>query len=308
MTDPLAAFVSACRLRDPIRATGTNALRLLDGTGDGAPFRGLIIDDFAGRWLVQTNAADEPPPEWLRGIAPAPASIYWKRLDARDKEAARHWAGERIGAPFVIEENALRYRVDFQAGYSQGIFLDQRDNRLTLRRRTAAGTAVLNCFAYTCAFSVAAAAAGAATVSIDLSRRSLDWGRENFVLNGLGTGEGEGHEFVSGDVFDWLRRFHKQGRRFAGVVLDPPTFSRNREGHVFRVREDFGRLVELAAPLLEPAGWMLCTANQRSLAGGDFRRMIVASLPDAKRWKIDPAPMPADFSGTQYLQTAWLSS
>jgi 23S rRNA (cytosine1962-C5)-methyltransferase len=301
MPDPLKAFAAACRRREPLRAGGTDALRLLDGAGDGAEFSGLIIDDFAGRWLVQTSGAE--PPAWLRAVTPAPASIYWKRLDPKDKGAATHWAGQPLEAPFTAQENALRYRIDFQAGYSQGLFLDQRANRLAVRQRASAGETLLNCFAYTCAFSVAAAAADARTISVDLSRRSLDWGRENFALNGIGTGEV--HEFLTGDVFDWLRRFGKQGRRFAGIVLDPPTFSRNRAGQVFRVEDDFGRLVELAAPLLASGGWMLCTTNQRSLSSGEFVRLIGGSLPSTCPWKISVAAMPADFTGEPYLQTVW---
>jgi 23S rRNA (cytosine1962-C5)-methyltransferase len=304
MLDPLAAFSAACRRREPIRAGGTDALRLLDGAGDGPGFEGLVIDDFAGRWLVQTHEAETKPPEWLAAFSPAPKSIYWKRLDPRDKSPPVHWRGERIEAPFVVRENDLRYLADFGAGYSQGIFLDQRDNRAAVRRRAVPGAAILNCFAYTCAFSVAGAAGGAQTVSVDLSRRSLAWGEENFRLNGIVPGEE--HQFLAGDVFDWLRRFGKRGRRFAGIVLDPPTFSRNREGVVFRVENDFGRLVELAAPLLADGGWVLCTTNQRSLTGIVFRRLIERSLSGSNTWKIEAGSMPADFTGERYLQTIWL--
>ena len=135
---------------------------------------------------------------------------------------------------------------------------------------------MLNCFAYTCAFSVAAAAAGARTASVDLSRRSLDWGKENFRLNGL---DPSGHEFLAGDTFDWLRRLARHGRRFDGVVLDPPTFSRDRKGKVFRVEDDFGALVALAALLLAPGGWMLCSSNARTLTAAGFRRTVLDGLP-----------------------------
>ena len=228
---------------------------MLDGAEDGAAFDGLYVDDFAGRWLVQTSRPGQEPPEWLRSLfnrgSDAPRAIYWKRLDSRSEhqQPPAHWAGETVTEPFTVRENGLLYRIDFQGGYSQGIFLDQRDNRAELRRRVGAGDAVLNCFAYTCAFSVAAAAAGARTVSVDLSRRSLDWGKENFRLNGL---DAAAQEFHSGDVFEHLRRYGRQGRQFRGIVLDPPTFSRDRKGKVFRVGDDFDELVRLAAPLLEP--------------------------------------------------------
>ena len=305
MSTPLEALAAASRHRQGLRETGTDAFRLVDGAGDGAHFHRLLIDDFAGRWLVQTGAEAGGLPSWLREVQPAPRSIYWKQLDSKTQRSPAHWGGERVDAPFVIRENGLRFQVDFQAGYSQGIFLDQRDNRRQVRERTEPGAEVLNLFAYTCGFAVSAAAGGATTTSVDLSKRSLEWGRENFRLNGL---EPEHHAFIAGDVFDWLRRFGKLGRKFAGIIIDPPTFSRNRAGGVFRVEQDFGRLVALAAPLLEKAGWMLCTTNQRSLGGADFRRMIEAELPGGRHWKLNPAPMPPDFTGEPYLQSLWITA
>ena len=303
-------FLRALRRRDSLRADSqTDALRLLDGTGDGPAFAGLFVDDFAGRWLVQTTGPGQMPLSFLRDLPPTdqPASIYWKRLDSRDQhqQPPVHWAGEPVTEPFSVCENGLRYRIDFSGGYSQGIFLDQRGNRLALRQRMRPGSALLNCFAYTCAFSVTAAAAGAHTTSVDLSRRSLDWGRENFRLNDLDPATG--HEFFAGDVFDHLRRFGKQGRRFDAVVLDPPTFSRDRKGRVFRVEDDFGTLAALAAPLLAPGGRMLCSSNARSLTASGFRRLILDALPASLGgWQLDPAPMPPDFTGEHYLQAGWV--
>ena len=311
MISPPADFFRALRRRDTLRADGqTDALRLLDGAGDGAGFAGVYVDDFAGRWLVGTTGPGQPPPEFLRGLPGSgpdtPRSIYWKALDARGEHQRPPtlWAGEAVDAPFTVRENGIAYRIDFGGGYSQGIFLDQRENRLALRRRVRPGLTVLNCFAYTCAFSVAAAMGGAATTSVDLSRRSLDWGKENFVLNGLVIDDGA-HQFLAGDVFESLRRLARQGRRFDAVVLDPPTFSRDRKGRVFRVMEDFGELVALAAPLLAPGGVLLCSSNARGLTTSGFRRMILDGLPATDSWQTRPAPMPPDFTGEHYLQAAW---
>ena len=296
-------FLRALRRREPLRADGaTDALRLLDGAGDGAAFDGLYLDDFAGRWLVGTSHPGQTPPDWLRGAGAR--SVYWKRLDSRGEhqQPPARWAGEEINAPFPVREHGLSYRADFRNGYSQGIFLDQRDNRLALRRLVRPGATVLNCFAYTCAFSVVAAAAGARTVSVDLSRASLDWGRENFRLNGLDP-EGGGHEFRAGDVFEALAHRAKRGVRFDAVVLDPPTFSRDRKGKVFRVEDDFGELAARAAALLTPDGVLLCSSNSRRLTPGSFRRLVLVGLPG---WRADPAPMPPDFPGAPYLQTLWV--
>src|SRR3984893_11787708 len=93
----------------------------------------------------------------------------------------------RIFTRFLAEENVqtitternLKFGIDFGAGYSVGLFLDQRENRSYIRQ--APPKRLLNCFAYTCSFSVAAASVGAKTVNVDLSKKSLARGRENFV-------------------------------------------------------------------------------------------------------------------------------
>src|SRR5256885_8738675 len=84
----------------------------------------------------------------------------------------------------ALERN-LCYAIDFSAGYSVGLFIDQRENRRFVR--DLAPKTFLNCFAYTCSFSVSAATVGASTVNVDLSKKSLARGRENFALNSVPT-------------------------------------------------------------------------------------------------------------------------
>src|SRR5439155_3049074 len=131
---------------------------------------------------------------------------------------------------FPIRENGLTFLVGFGEGLSPGIFLDQRENRWRLLTSKLAGKSLLNCFSYTCAFSVAAAKAGATTASIDLSKNYLAWGKENFRANGLECGRrspsgdpvdgrlsetaSHTHQFLDGDVFEWLRRFENRQQRW----------------------------------------------------------------------------------------------
>ncbi len=159
----------------------------------------------------------------------------------------------------VVEERGLRFEIDFGAGYSVGLFCDQRDNRNYLESLLPART--LNCFAYTCAFSVAAARAGARTLSVDLAKRALDRGRKNFELNDL-MASGR-HRFFADDVFQVLPRLARRGERFDVVVVDPPTFSRGKSGRVFRAVEHFSSLVELAGGLVEDGGRLLLSTNSR---------------------------------------------
>ena len=298
-------FSRAVARRTAVRTDGTDCLRLFDGAGDGFP--DLFVDDLAGRWLVQTRGDDLPG--WAAGLLDLPGpvrprSVYWKRLDQANKQAPAHVAGEPIPEPFLVQESGVRYWIDFAAGYSQGLFLDQRENRRRVRELTRPGTELLNLFAYTCAFSVCAAAAGGHSVSVDLSKPSLDWGRRNFEANDLDPAR---HEFIAGEAADWLKRFGKKGRKFDAVVIDPPTFSRDKKGKVFRVERDFGTLSGLAMAVLRPGGTLLCTTNQRSLSRLAFSSLILGGSENPGGWKLVFAPMPPDFTGEPYLKTCWVS-
>jgi 23S rRNA (cytosine1962-C5)-methyltransferase len=293
-------FARALARRAAVRTPSTDCLRLVDSVGD--KFSDLIVDDFAGRWLAQTRGGAGLPP-WLAKAGLA-RSLYWKRLDQTEKQPPSFVAGEVIAEPFVVTENGLRFVIDFAAGYSQGLFLDQRLNRRRVGELARAGGEVLNLFAYTCGFSVCAAAGGAHAVSVDLSRPALDWGRRNFEANGLDPAQ---HEFIAGEAADWLRRFGKKGRKFDAIVLDPPTFSRDKKGKVFRVERDFGTLSGRALPLLRAGGVLLCTTNQRSLSRAAFASLILSGAEDPKAWDLSFAPMPPDFTGEPYLKTCWVT-
>jgi 23S rRNA (cytosine1962-C5)-methyltransferase len=296
-------FLEAVARRAALRSDQTDCLRLLDGQGDGLPE--LFVDDFAGRWLFQTRGDNLP--KWALSLAELPkadrpVSVYWKRLDQANKEPPRHIGGKEVAQPFTVRENGLKYMIDFGAGYSQGIFLDQRENRRRIRQIAKPGRQLLNLFSYTCAFSVAYAAGGGHTVSVDLSKPSLEWGKRNFQANDI---DPTAHEFIAGEAADWLKRFGKKGRLFDAIVLDPPTFSRDKKGKIFRVESDFGTLSGLAMRVLKPGGVLLCTTNQRTLTPRAFHAMIAANADNPNEWKYAFSEMPEDFTGEKYLKVCW---
>jgi 23S rRNA (cytosine1962-C5)-methyltransferase len=295
MRELLDAAVSK---RRHILTDDTDALRLIDGAGDGLP--GVILETFAGRWLLSTTTSSIPPQvrEWLRDRG---VSCYWKRLDQHLKESPVLLGGQEVTEPFLIRENGVCYEISFQSGYSQGIFLDQRDNRAEVRRLMKPGLRLLNTFSYTGAFSVSAAMAGAETTTLDLSQPYLDWAKRNFSHNRL---DPAAHHFCKGDTFHWLRRFAKQGRVFDTIVLDPPTFSRDEKGKVFRVEENFGELAALAARCLAPGGWMLCCTNFRRMTPREFESQLLAAIP--RSMSARHSPMPPDFTDVPYLKSVWL--
>jgi len=288
---------SALQQRDPILGPETNALRLVDGDGDGLP--GIFLETFADRWVISTRSSHLPDDirNWL---TVQNHSTYWKRLDQHEKESPTHICGPQQDKPFIATENGVRYQIDFQAGYSQGIFLDQRLNRQRVRKFSAPGQTVLNTFAYTGAFSVCAALGGATTTTLDLSQVYLDWAKDNFSANDLDPTD---HYFCKGDTFHWLKRFARQGRKFDGIILDPPTFSRDDKGKVFRVEKDYHRLVSLAHACLAPGGWILCCTNCRKLDLRDFSRMVREGAPGAK---VTALAMPEEYTGENYLKSLWV--
>lgn len=273
---------------------GTNAVRLVDGGGDDLP--GFALEEYAGKWMAMTAGAEirMEVKEWLKDSG---RSVYWKRLDQHQKESPSHLYGEAAEGAFMIRENGLNYEVSFESGYSQGIFLDQRMNRAEVMSRMTGGGKLLNLFSYTGGFSVAGATGGAETTTLDLSAPYLEWAKRNFHHNGLDILE---HHFCKGDAFHWLKRFAKQGRLFDGIVIDPPTFSRDEKGKVFRVEKDFGELAALAGSVLAKDGWMLCCTNFRGIPEKDFMRMI-------GRQGMKGVEMPGDFSEEAYLKSVWTS-
>jgi 23S rRNA (cytosine1962-C5)-methyltransferase len=292
LQDKIEAAISR---RSGLRSPKTDVCRLVNGTGDGLD--GLIIDDFGGRWLISSkegaNSPELPPALGYR-------ALYAKTLSKNQKSPPAHLGGEELTARFPVQEYGLFYLIDFQSGYSQGLFLDQRLNRRRLRQ-LCPGKTVLNTFAYTCSFGVVAASAGANALNLDLSRNYLEWGQQNYHLNSL---EPEPNNFIYGDVFDWLARFAKRGRRFDIVVLDPPTFSRSRASGVFRAEKDYVPLLERALRIIESEGTILCCLNAHHVSASEFRYMLKSSLSSSA--DLEQMPMPEDFPGSDYLKSFWV--
>jgi 23S rRNA (cytosine1962-C5)-methyltransferase len=309
-----------------IEPNATNAFRLINGASDGWP--GWFVEKL-GDWLL-SQAENELNPAQHQELARL-AKVFNAR-GAYHKILSRHVRqskttdaspqlvlGEAAPERFEILENGLRYEMSFNEGYSVGLFLDQRDNRRRLLTgHIAAGFdlgpwtsdfGLLNCFAYTCGFSVCAAKAGARTTSLDLSKKYLEWGKRNFALNGL---DPAAHDFIYGDTFDWLRRLSKKGRKFDAIVLDPPTFSQSKENGVFRVEKNYGDLVTAALPVLKPGGVLLASTNAANWPPEKFLTSVESAVRTAKRKILKQlyVPQPPDFPVSRdepaYLKTVWV--
>ena len=278
---------------------GTDAYRIADAEscrierfGDGAilsysmeaPPAG-IVDELAA-WCARAGVSIRRT--YTRRLVTAPGT--------NDLPRALGSASSHTGR---AHEEGLSYEIDFQAGYSCGLFIDQRTNRRRVRNDCSGR--LLNLFSYTCSFSVAAAAAGAQTVSIDLARAALDRGRRNFALNDLSTKD---HRFMADDVLKVLPRFVRRAERFEWIVLDPPTFSRGCGGRVLRLEKDYGRLVEMACACASPGAMVLLSANCSSFDTAKLKALGRRHLGYDPIF-LESSPMP-DIAAGRGASTIWM--
>ena len=307
-----------------VDAEQTNAFRLVHGASDGWP--GWYADRLGDFVLSQSEGGLTEAQRTYLGNLPGVTGVYHKLLNRQVRRVRAEEASPQLvsgaAAPdrFAVHENGVQFELSFNEGCSVGLFLDQRDNRrrflvnhvaaeFSLFEGGAAGREVLNTFAYTCGFSVCAAKAGARTTSLDLSKKYLEWGRRNFALNGL---DPAAHDFIYGDVFDWLRRLVKKQRSFDAIVLDPPTFSQSKEHGVFRAEKDYGKLVTASLPLLKSGGVLFASTNAAGLEPEDFLKAVQSALAKAGRKILQQhyAPQPPDFRIARaepgYLKTVWM--
>lgn len=259
-------------------STTTNAYRLINRSGDGFP--DLAVDRYGDVLVAHVYSQGvkvAPPRTVLQRLADrvGAQAVYLKYrpvqgnvLDDRARRSLipiEPLIGRAVERADVTE-NGSRFIIHPAEGLNPGLFLDMREVREFVRA-TAAGKTVLNCFAYTCAFGVAALQGGAARVlNLDISRHYLDWGRANAELNGYATVP---TDFVKGDVFDWLKRFGKRGQKFDVVILDPPSYATTHETR-FAVEQDTARLVALAVPVVQPGGYLITCTNYEQLPQRGF--------------------------------------
>jgi len=296
--------------RKPLaRDEATTVYRLLNGAADGVP--GATADRYGAVVVVnlydadgvawETGASREtgvrreaggavPEQALVQALAGLPdvRGVYVKR---RPRTAAR-LSDEQTAAlapsrpawgarsdELAVRENGLHYLIRPGAGLSTGLFPDMREARARVRALSA-GRAVLNLFAYTCAFGVAALSGGATrALNIDAARPALQWGQDNYTLNGL---DADPYDFVYGDVFDWLGRLARRAARFDLVIADPPSYS-TVKGRRFAASRDYAALAEACARVVAPGGLLLCCSNEARQSRRAFQAACLHGIAAAGR-------------------------
>ncbi len=257
----------------------TDCARLVHGEGDLLP--GVIIDLYGKHAVLKLYSKGLAPYrrqiiDALRGEV-ALDGVYGRDEDRSDEVADdEEDASDESGAPsepqgrkqkgqvlwgveppdpIVVREHGLAIAVDVRTGQKTGLFLDQRENRLALRRY-AKGRRALNCFSYTGGFSLAAAAGFAREVtSVDRDGSALELAKKSFELNGFKVP----HHTATSDVLEFLAEKKKASERYDLIVLDPPAYAKTQKA-VPAALDGYASLHRAALALL-PVGGILATAS-----------------------------------------------
>jgi 23S rRNA (cytosine1962-C5)-methyltransferase len=256
--------------------------RMVFSEADGLP--GLTIDRYSDCLVVQLSTAGmeaqrQPILEACGELLDPRAIVLRNDSNARVLEGLPQVKemAKGVAEPLPeVEEDGVLFAVDLFRGQKTGLFLDQRDNRARVRP-LAAGRRVLNAFAYSGGFAIAAALGGAAhVVSVDTSRPALELAEAAWAENGL---DPERATWIEGDVFDWLR---EPGEPFDLVVLDPPPFVRRRRDLTSGLR-GYKDVNLQALRRLAPGGWLLTCSCSQHLDRAGFRQVVAAAAADAGR-------------------------
>ena len=306
----------ALALRRAVLPEQTDGYRVANAEGDFLP--GLVVDRYDGVLAVQATTAgtERARPLWLPALLSrlSGATIVQKNdLPSRAAEglttADELLAGEALPSHATFRERGLSFVADIAGGQKTGFFLDQRENR-DLVRRFAANRRVLNLFAYSGAFGVAALAGGAVSVThVDDSAAALDLARENHRLNGQ-----EAASYVVADVFDDVRARAAAGEAWDLIVIDPPAFAK-RKGDVPRACRGYKDVNRLALKLLAPAGLLLACSCSGPVGGDLFQKVLFGAALDAgvpvrvleKRGAGPDHPVSIDCPEGEYLKAFLLA-
>ncbi len=252
------------------------AARLVFSEGDY--LSGLVVDRYADYLAIQVTALamavrlPQIVPLLVELVHPKGVMIRTQRgvsraegLDLRD---GPYW-GRPPEEPVVIVDQGLRYEIDLAEGQKTGFYLDQRENRVAAARYFR-GRRVLDMFCYSGGFAMTAAATGGATevLAVDTSQRAVALAEANAQRNSLGN-----ILFQCGDGFQTMQSLIEAGRRFGGVVLDPPKFARSR-GALAEALRAYHWLNRLGVELLEPGGFLATCSCSGHVSREDFRLML----------------------------------
>jgi len=253
---------------------GQDACRIFHGRGGLHPgCEHLSLDWFAPVWLLTSfqplSEAEILTVQAALAQRPEPLNLVVQiRQSGQGGSDTRLVCGE-VPQPHVVTEQGARYRLHVLKGQNHGLFLDMACGRQWLREQ-AQGQRVLNLFAYTCAFSVAALQGGAAeVVNVDMAAGALAIGQQNHQLNDL-----NGARFLAHDLFKSWGKIKRMGP-YDLVVADPPSYQKGS----FVAHKDYARVVRRLPELLAPGGQALLCLNAPELPSRFLQELVAQQAP-----------------------------
>ena len=265
--------------------------RLIFGEADRLP--GLTVDRFGSVLVTQSLCLGTDLRkgiifplivDYLRSLGESIDAVYERNdVAIRGLEGMEEYKAffpgdglsTELSGKTEITENGVRYEVDYVNGQKTGFFLDQKYNRLAVRR-IAHGRRVLDCFTHTGAFALNAAAGGAERVTaVDISASAIELARSNAARNGIDM------DFIVANVFDLLTELvEKKSKEYDFIILDPPAFTKSgaTAGNAYRGYKE----INMKAMRLLPRGGYLATCSCSHFMYDDmFRRMLNEAAHDA---------------------------
>ena len=297
-----ARIREAWQMRQPLREQGISCYRWLYGEGDGVP--GVVVDLYGDYAVVEVYAdALLGVLDWLQAGLLACAKL--KGILLRGDQVTTLW-GRWPNRELIVEENGLRMYVDLVAGQKTGLYLDQRENRQYLEP-WCAGKRVLNCFAYTGAFSLYAIRGGATEVTgVDIAPPLAYESARNLELNGF---DPDAHPFVVADCFELLQEYAERGMQYDLVIVDPPSLARAKKSR-FAAQRAYLHLNQAAMRCVAPGGLLAAASCTSQVSPHIFRETLGdASAGAGKRFLMlheaghaMDHPVPAHFPEGRYLK------
>jgi len=275
-----------------------SAFRLFSGFYEGCP--DLVLDVYACTLVIHNYA--NPPESGLSSVEAARnflrSNLPWLRATilktrhAPDQGQRRGQVIEGDAPDRKIREHGVWYSLDLMMNRDASLYLDTRNLRKWAVDNLA-GATVLNAFAYTGSYGVAATGGGAKrVVHLDLSRKFLNVAKTSYTLNGFSINK---KDFVTTDFFPGVARLKRSGTLFDCVFLDPPFFSTTDKGTVDL--SDSMRLINKLRPLVADGGWLVAVNNALFLSGREYMSMLDELCADGYLHVEHLVPVPQDFTG-----------
>ncbi|WP_102035392.1 class I SAM-dependent methyltransferase [Candidatus Protochlamydia sp. R18] len=261
-------------IRKWAKRTQTNCFRIYDKEIHQYP---LAIDFYDGRFCVHyfskaANDNDYDPPKELKEatihalktIFNVEENLIFWRTRSKRKETRQYERQGNAKEFFSIVEFGVQFKVNLIDYLDTGLFLDHRETRKMVAQASI-NKKLLNLFAYTCSFSVHAAASGAIfTKSVDMSNTYTEWGKDNFRLNSLSL---QNNEVIRADCLKFLDDEIKKSLQYDVIVIDPPTISRSKKmDQLFDIQVDYVSMLSKALKLLQKDGVIFFSTNFRKFA------------------------------------------